>query len=156
MTSAQTKRQPASLTRSRTGADSVTEQFFTIIVVDDDESVRKALRGLLKVHGYRVITFESAEDFLGSGWLRTAGCVVLDMRLPGMSGLDLYEKLASIRTGYPVIFMTAHDTPQWKAQVEKTDAVAYLRKPFDQQSLLDAVDLAASRSNAAGPGSRSH
>jgi FixJ family two-component response regulator len=103
-----------------------------------------------------VIAFESAEDFLGSGWLRTAGCVVLDMRLPGMSGLDLYEKLASIRTGYPVIFMTAHDTPQWKAQVEKTDAVAYLRKPFDQQSLLDAVDLAASRSNAARPGSRSH
>jgi FixJ family two-component response regulator len=134
----------------------VPEEFFTIFVVDDDESIRKALKRLLKVHGYRVITFGSAEDFLSSDWLRTAGCVVLDMRLPGMSGLDLYEKLASIQSGYPVIFMTAHDTPQGKEQVEKTDAVAYLRKPFDQQSLLDAVDLAASKSHAARPGFRSH
>lgn len=134
----------------------VPEESFTIFVVDDDESVRKALKRLLKVHGYRVITFESAEEFLGSAWLRTEGCIVLDMRLPGMSGLELYEKLASIHTDYPVIFMTAHDTQQCKEWVEKTDAVAYLRKPFDQQSLLDALDLAANRRKTAKSVSQSH
>ncbi len=125
------------------------EKPFTVFVVDDDESIRKALKRLLRAHGYHVITFESAEDFLGSGWLLMEGCIVLDMRLPGMSGLELYEKLVSIQTVSPVIFMTAHDTPDWKERVGKTDAVAYLRKPFDQQSLLDAVDLAASRRKAA-------
>jgi FixJ family two-component response regulator len=123
----------------------VSEKAFTVFVVDDDESVRKALNRLLRVHGYHVIGFESAEDFLGSGWLRSEGVIVLDMRLPGMSGPELYEKLASIEAVYPVIFMTAHDTPQWQDYVAKQSAVAYLRKPFDQQSLLDAVDLAARR-----------
>ncbi len=125
------------------------DKSYTVFVVDDDESVRKALRRLLKVHGYRVITFESAEDFLSSDWLHAEGCLVLDMRLPGVSGLKLYEELVSIQATHPVIFMTAHDTSQGKERVARTDAVAYLRKPFDQQSLLDAVDLAASRSEKA-------
>jgi len=125
------------------------EKSFTVFVVDDDESIRKALKRLLRVHGYHVITFGSAEDFLGSGWLRTEGCLVLDMRLPGMSGLDLYEKLVSIENTCPVIFMTAHDTQQWQEWVASTHAVAYLRKPFDQQLLLDALHLAATRGKTA-------
>ncbi len=132
------------------------EEPFTVFVVDDDESIRKALKRLLRAHGYPVITFRSAEDFLGSAWLLVAGCIVLDMRLPGMSGLELHEKLVSMQIVSPVIFMTAHDTPDWKARVGKTGALAYLRKPFDQESLLDAVDLAASRSRVARSGSRSH
>jgi FixJ family two-component response regulator len=130
----------------------LSEKAFTVFVVDDDESVRKALKRLLRVHGYHVITFDSAEDFLGSGWLRREGCIVLDMRLPGMSGPELHEKLASMKAVYPVIFMTAHDTPQWHECVEKKAAVAYLLKPFDQQSLLDAVDLASSRVKTAASG----
>jgi FixJ family two-component response regulator len=117
------------------------EKSFTVFVVDDDESVRKALKRLLRAHGYNVMTFESAEDFLLSDAVRTAGCILLDMRLPGMSGLDLYEKLASSGATHPVIFMTAHDNPQWQERAAKMDAVAYLRKPFDQQSLLDAIHL---------------
>lgn len=132
----------------------VSERSFTVFVVDDDESVRKALKRLLRVHGYHVITFESAEDLLESGQLQTRGCILLDMRLPGISGPELHEKLATMDSAYPVIFMTAHDTPQWQECVAKKDAVAYLRKPFDQQSLLDAVDLVAGRAKTGEHGSQ--
>jgi FixJ family two-component response regulator len=117
------------------------EKPFTVFVVDDDESVRKALKRLLGAHGYDVRTFESAEDFLLSDSLREKGCILLDMRLPGMSGLDLCEKLASHGAIHSVIFMTAHGTPQWQERAAKTNAVAYLQKPFEQQSLLDAINL---------------
>jgi FixJ family two-component response regulator len=123
------------------GDGTLSEKPFAVFVVDDDESVRKALKRLLRAHGYDVMTFESAEDFLLSDVVRTQGCVLLDIRLPGMSGLDLYEKLASSGATHPVIFMTAHDTPQWQERAAKMDAVAYLRKPFDQQSLIDAIHL---------------
>jgi FixJ family two-component response regulator len=117
------------------------EKSLTVFVVDDDESVRKALKRLLRTHGYDVVTFESAEDFLLSDAVRTEGCILLDIRLPGISGLDLYEKLASSGAIHPVIFMTAHDNPQWQERMAKMDAVTFLRKPFDQQSLVDAIHL---------------
>jgi FixJ family two-component response regulator len=123
------------------GDGALPEKSLTVFVVDDDESVRKALKRLLGAYGYHVMTFESAEDFLLSGSVRTEGCILLDIRLPGMSGLDLYEKLASSGTIPPVIFMTAHDTPEWQERAAKMNAVAYLRKPFDQQSLFDAIHL---------------
>ncbi|MHC1741566.1 MAG: response regulator transcription factor [Syntrophobacteraceae bacterium] len=129
------------------------EKASTVFVVDDDESIRKALKRLLRVHGYNVITFESAEEFLSSGWLRTEGCIILDMRLPGMSGQDLYNQLISLKNSSPVILMTAHDTPQWQEWVAKTDAVGYLLKPFDQQLLLDALYLAATRKKSSAAGS---
>ena len=124
------------------------EKSFTVFVVDDDDSVRRALNRLLRANGYQVRTFESAEDFLLSDRVRTEGCMVLDIRLPGMSGLDLYEKLASSGVNYPVIFITAQDNPQWQKRAAETDAVAYLRKPFDQQLLLDALHAACSRLEA--------
>ncbi len=123
----------------------MSEKGWTVFVVDDDESIRKALKRLLRAHGYNVITFESAEAFLSSGWRGTEGCVIVDMRLPGMSGQELYQELLSTPCMYPVIFMTAHDTPQWREWVLKSKAVAYLRKPFDQQMLLDALHLIAAR-----------
>jgi FixJ family two-component response regulator len=92
--------------------------------------------------GYHALTFESAEDFLDSTSGLGEGCLVLDIRLPGMTGFDLQEKLASRGAKYPVIFMTAHDNPQWQERAEKAGSVAYLRKPFDEQSLLDAIRLA--------------
>ena len=70
------------------------------------------------------------------------GCLVLDIRLPGMTGFDLQEKLVSSGAKYPVIFMTAHDNPLWQERAKKTGAVAYLKKPFDEQSLLKAIQLA--------------
>ena len=106
------------------------EKSFTVFVVDDDDSVRKALGRLLRANGYKVMTFESAEDFLVSDRGQTEGCIVLDIGLPGMSGLELYEKLASSEANYPVIFITAQDNPQWRKAAAETDAVAYLRKPL--------------------------
>jgi FixJ family two-component response regulator len=115
---------------------------FTVYVVDDDESIRKALKRLLRSMGYHAVAFESAEDFMETTSCRGEGCLVLDIRLPGMTGLDLQEKLASLGAKYPVIFMTAHDNPQWQERAKKAGAVAYLRKPFDEQSLLNAIQLA--------------
>jgi FixJ family two-component response regulator len=133
--------QPPAETLASRGDGALPEKPITVFVVDDDASVRKALKRLLRAHGYDVMTFESAEDFLLSDSLQANGCILLDIRLPGMSGLDLYEKLASSGATHPVIFMTAHDTPQWQERTAKMDAVAYLRKPFDQQSLFDAIHL---------------
>jgi FixJ family two-component response regulator len=123
----------------------VDEKPLTVLVVDDDESVRRALKRLLRSNGYQVVTFESAEDFLRSGPVTGEVCIVLDVRLPGMSGLDLYENLASSGVKIPVIFMTAHDSPQWQEMAEKTGAIAWLRKPFGEQSLLSALRLARNR-----------
>jgi FixJ family two-component response regulator len=118
------------------------QQSVTVYVVDDDESIRRALKRLLRSAGYHAVTFESAEDFMDSAPNRGEGCLVLDIRLPGMTGLDLQEKLCSSGAKYQVIFMTAHDNPQWQDRAKKAGAVAYLRKPFDEQSLLDAIQLA--------------
>jgi FixJ family two-component response regulator len=118
------------------------QESVTVYVVDDDESVRRALQRLLRSAGYHAVTFESAEDFIDSTPGRGEGCLVLDIRLPGMTGLDLQEKLSSSGAKYAVIFMTAHDNPQWRQRAKKAGAVAYLRKPFDEQSLLDAIQLA--------------
>ena len=114
----------------------------TVYVVDDDESVRRALQRLLRSAGYHAVTFESAEDFIDSTPGGGEGCLILDIRLPGMTGLDLQEKLSASGAKYAVIIMTAHDNPQWRQRAKKAGAVAYLRKPFDEQSLLDAIQLA--------------
>jgi FixJ family two-component response regulator len=114
---------------------------FTVYVVDDDDSICKALKRLLKASGFQALTFESAEDFLESTTGMEKGCLVLDISLPVMTGLDLQEKIASRGANCPVIIITAHDNPQWREQAIKAGAVAYLKKPFGEQSLLDAVRL---------------
>jgi FixJ family two-component response regulator len=85
-----------------------------VYVVDDDESIRRPLKRLLRSVGYHAVTFESAEDFMDSTSGRGEGCLVLDIRLPGMTGLELQERLASSGAKYAVIFMTAHDNAQWR------------------------------------------
>jgi FixJ family two-component response regulator len=121
------------------------QEEFTVYVVDDDDSIRRALKRLLRSLGYHAITFESAEEFLDSAPYLGEGCLVLDIRLPGMTGLDLQEKLASSGAKYSVIFMTAHDNPQWRERAKKAGAIAYLRKPFGDQSLLDAIQFASEK-----------
>jgi FixJ family two-component response regulator len=118
------------------------QESITVYVVDDDESIRRALKRLLRSFGYHALTFESAEDFLDFTSGKDEGCIILDIHLPGMTGLDLQEKLASRCTEYSVIIMTAHDNPQWRERAEKVGVVAYLKKPFGEQSLLDAIRLA--------------
>ena len=118
------------------------KESFTIYVVDDDESIRKALQRLLRSAGYHTVAFASAEDFMDYAPESDEGCLVLDILLPGMTGLELQESLASSGATYPVIFMTAHDNPQWQARAKKEGAFGYLQKPFSEQSLLDAIRLA--------------
>ncbi|MCE5243343.1 MAG: response regulator [Syntrophobacteraceae bacterium] len=126
------------------------EKPLTVLVVDDDESVRKAMKRLLVSNGYRVLTFESAEDLLVSSFARGNVCLVLDICLPGLSGLDLYARLSASGVKCPVIFMTAHDEPRWLEMAERAGAVAFLRKPFEEHSLLDAVVRSQVRMKSAG------
>ena len=121
------------------------QKSFTVYVVDDDDSIRRALKRLLRSAGYHALTFASAEDFLDSSSCSGEGCLVLDIRLPGMTGLDLQEKLASSGAKYSIIFMTAHDNPQWRERAKKAGAIAYLTKPFGDQSLLDAIQFASEK-----------
>jgi len=117
----------------------VPQESFTVYVVDDEEPIRSALNRLLRSVGYQVLSFESAEDFLNSVSGLSEGCLVLDIHLKGMTGLDLQEKLTSLGVRYSVIFMTAYDSPKWQDRAKKAGAVAYLRKPFSEQALIDAV-----------------
>ena len=116
-----------------------------ISIVDDDPSVRRALGRLLQAVGYRVEVFASADEFLDSAPMGRIACLVLDVRLDGMSGLDLHERLAAERTRLPVIVITAHDDPTTRLRVQQAGAAAYLPKPFDGATLLAAV------AGAAGP-----
>ena len=116
-----------------------------ISVVDDDPSVRRALGRLLQAVGYRVEVFASADEFLDSAPIGRIACLVLDVRLDGMSGLDLQERLAAEQHRFPVIVITAHDDPATRLRVQQAGAAAYLAKPFDGATLLAAV------AGAAGP-----
>ena len=128
-----------------------------IHLVDDDEAFRDSLLWLLESHDYQVACHDSAEGFLaryqpGAG----SGCLILDIRMPGMSGLELYEELQARGNTWPVIFITGHGDVPMAVQAVKRGAHDFLEKPFNQQSLLDAVEsaLAASRSRRASEAAR--
>jgi two-component system, LuxR family, response regulator FixJ len=111
----------------------------TVFVVDDDPSMRPALKRLLASAGLSVKTFASAEDFLDGLDQRSAGCLVLDARLTGMSGLELQGRLSTIAPAMPVIVITAVGSAQVEIDSLRAGAVAVLRKPFAPQALLDAI-----------------
>ena len=117
-----------------------------ISVVDDDESVRKSLHRLLRSMGFQVRTYPSALDFLHQGPLHGHGCVIVDVRMPAMNGLDLQKRLAIAGVSLPVIFMTAYEDPGVRAQAMQAGALAFLQKPFSDPSLMDAVCCALQRS----------
>jgi FixJ family two-component response regulator len=113
-----------------------------VAVVEDDESYRAALQRLLKSAGLSVLAFASAEDFLNSGQQRETGCLIADIRMPGMSGLDLQARLNAEQCPIPIIFITAHGDEQMRLQAMRGGAVKFLAKPFDGAILLEAVRVA--------------
>jgi FixJ family two-component response regulator len=113
-----------------------------VCVVDDDTSLLRALRRLLDATGFRVETFSSAEEFLGSEHRGRADCLVLDVHLGGLSGLDLQERLKTSGVNTPVVIITAHDDLRTRERAARAGAVEYLRKPFDDESLIDAIHKA--------------
>jgi FixJ family two-component response regulator len=116
----------------------------SISVVDDDESLRESLEGLLKSMGYSVNVFSSAEGFLSSKALSKTNCLILDVRMPGMSGPELQQKLKTLGHRIPIIFITAHGDDDVIARVMADGAVDCLLKPFSEDSLLKAIGLALS------------
>jgi FixJ family two-component response regulator len=116
-----------------------------VAVVDDDESFRGALQRLLKSAGLPVRSFASAEDFLKSGQQHDTGCLITDIRMPGMSGLDLQAKLNADHCPLPTIFITAHGDEKMRLQAMRGGAVKFLAKPFDDAILLESVRTALKR-----------
>ncbi|HET8925344.1 MAG TPA: response regulator transcription factor [Candidatus Acidoferrum sp.] len=113
-----------------------------VAVVDDDESVRTALKELLRSVGLPARTFASAEDFLKSGQQQQTGCLIADIRMPGMSGLELQAKLNADRCRIRTIFITAHGDEKMRMQALRAGAVEFLAKPFDDEALLERVRTA--------------
>ena len=118
-------------------------------VVDDDVSVREALEGLIRSAGLRVETFASAQEFLGHPRADLPSCLVLDIRLPGLSGLDLQKRLAEANLELPIIFITGHGNVPAAVQAMKAGAQEFLTKPFTDRDLLDAIQQAIKRDRVA-------
>lgn len=121
-----------------------------IAIVDDEESVRKALSRLIRAAGYHVETYASGADFLGAVQQRPPHCVVLDLRMPHVSGFDVQRALIQANAQVPVVIITGDDSPESRAHALGQGAKAYLRKPVDDATLIDAIQTAI-RSNPANP-----
>ena len=117
-----------------------------VAIVDDDESVQLALRDLIESDGLPAICFGSAEQFLDSVARSKAACLIADIRMPGMSGLELQAKLKAERCRIPVIFITAHGETELRNHAMREGAVEFLSKPFDDAVLLEIVHTALKRS----------
>ena len=129
------------------------EREATVFVIDDDLSVRRGLERLLRSAGHRVETFASSREFLERAECDRAACLVLDVRMPGQSGLDLYEALVIGGYDIPAVFITGHGDIPMAVRAMKVGAVDFLSKPFDDHEFLDAVRRAiakGSRSRAEG------
>jgi FixJ family two-component response regulator len=113
-----------------------------ISIVDDDESVRDALWGFLRSVGFTVNVFASAEEFLNSDQLSKADCLILDVRMPGMSGFELHRQLVNGYCKIPVIFITAYEDEGMRTQALSGGAGAFLIKPFSEEALLNAIHAA--------------
>ena len=124
------------------------EEPSVVVVIDDDPSVRKAVDRLLRSVDLRVELFESAQEFLQSKPPDAPSCIVLDVRLPGQSGLNLQRNLTAANIHIPIIFITAHGDIPMSVRAMKAGAVEFLAKPFHDQDLLDAIEAALERDRA--------
>jgi FixJ family two-component response regulator len=116
-----------------------------VAIVDDDDLMRGAVQGLLKAAGLPARTFESAEAFLQSGEQHRSACLIADIRMPGMSGLELQARLNDEKVSIPTIFITAHGDLRMRMQALRAGAVEFLAKPFDDEVLLETVRAALER-----------
>jgi FixJ family two-component response regulator/DNA-binding winged helix-turn-helix (wHTH) protein len=119
-----------------------------VVIIDDDPDIRDALRGLLRAVGMCVESFASVQEFLDSDPADLPGCLVLDVRLPGQSGLDFQEELAKAKLRLPIIFISGHADVPMSVRAMKRGAIEFLTKPFRDQDLLDAIQLAIARDRA--------
>ncbi len=119
-----------------------------VFVVDDDVSIREALKNLFRSVGLDVKTFGTAQEFMADRQADVSGCLVLDVRLPGLSGLDLQRRLVEANVKIPIIFITGHGDIQMSVRAMKAGAMEFLTKPFRDQDLLDAVQQAIRRDRA--------
>ncbi len=113
-----------------------------VAIVDDDDSMRSALQGLLKAVGLSAQAFASGEEFLKSGQRQQIACLIADIRMPGMSGLELQAQLNADRCRIPIIFITAHGDEKMRMQALRAGAVEFMAKPFNDEALLDSVRAA--------------
>jgi FixJ family two-component response regulator len=116
-----------------------------VSIVDDDDSLRESLSNLLRSLGFRVQAFASADAFLGSDNARETACLILDVRMPGMNGLDLQRHIAAADWRVPIIFITAHADDDARPRALGAGAVRFLYKPFREQEILDAINAALHR-----------
>lgn len=121
----------------------------TIAIVDDDAAVRAALLRLMDAADYEAQGFASAEEFLGSPSLASFGCLIVDVFMPGMGGLELQRRMVASGSKTPIVFMSAHADEQTRAHALRAGAVAFFFKPFDNDALLDTVEAARAKG---GPG----
>ena len=126
----------------------MTQEPPTVVVIDDDASVRKALDNLLRSVGLDVELFKSPQEFLQSNRPDRPGCIVLDVRFPGRSGLDMQQELAAANIQLPIIFITGYGDIPMSVRAMKAGAVEFLTKPFRDQDLLDAVGVALEKDRA--------
>ena len=125
-----------------------------IAVVDDDAAIREAVQSLLRSVGLRVEGFASALDFLQSGRLPDTACLIVDVRMPRMSGLELQQQLSTAQCPRPIIFITAHGDAETRARALRAGAVAFLDKPFREEDLLRAVEAALPSARGGGSGAQ--
>ena len=116
-----------------------------IAIVDDDASVREGLQSLIRSAGWRVETFVSAQEFLGRLGAEAPSCLILDLQLPGLSGLDLQKRMAKVGLEIPIVFLTGHGNIPASVQAMKAGAVEFLTKPLDEEKLLQAIQEAIER-----------
>jgi FixJ family two-component response regulator len=116
-----------------------------IAIVDDDPSVREGLQSLIRSAGWRVETFGSAQEFLARSGREAPGCVVLDLQLPGLSGLDLQKRMAEVDLEIPIVFLTGHGNIPASVQAMKAGAIEFLTKPVAEEDLLRAIQEALER-----------
>ena len=124
---------------------SVRQNLRLVAIVDDDESVQHALQDLIESSGMSALCFSSAEHFLDSEARNKAACLIADIRMPGMSGLELQAKLKTERCRIPIIFITAHGDDEMRILAMREGAVEFLTKPFDDEVLLEIVTAALDR-----------
>ena len=119
-----------------------------VAIVDDDKSIRNATQNLLKAAGFSTATFEDAESFLASASFASASCMVADMRMPGMTGLELYQELIASGHGIPTVIITAHPEELTQARAREAGITCYLTKPFTPDELLECVSESLAKSQA--------